>query len=134
MPRIFSVLCKPISSNDEELANKDTEEVRNCSLLQEIERLKQQLESEKIFFMSRINYLKEVKQKQAKDIKELNTKITNLTSKLNELTKEKDAFYGDMNVIINNYNSLNSRPLYVILIIFLISLGTTKRNHTKFHL
>lgn len=112
VPRIFSVALIKIDGN-EQLDNKDTEfdieemheiKMHNIKLEQKIEQLKSQLESEKIFFVSRIHYFKEAKQQLAKNIVELKREISNLTHSVDKLTKERDSLFADLSVnIFNNY-------------------------------
>lgn len=111
VPSIFNIVLIEFE-DDESLeveisANEfNIEEVRelktqNEKMQQEAEQLKRKYDGEILFSNSRINYLKEIKQQQAKEIQELKKTVKHLQSSMEVLKKEKDSMFGGLNVNID---------------------------------
>lgn len=70
----------------------------NENLHEEVARLKRQIESDKIFTRSRIEYYKEIKKQQANAITDLKQEVERLKQSVDQLTNEKNITYAGLNV------------------------------------
>lgn len=111
VPSIFNVVLIEFEGDESlevEISTNEfnIEEVRELKtqiekLQQESEQLKRKYDGELLFSNSRINYLKEIKQQQAKEIQELKKAVKHLQISMEVSNKEKDSMFGDLNVNID---------------------------------